>query len=120
MGKRGLQPRLAILERLPCERKREAELSWTELLNAPFGSVKPPYNWGKERVKARQPTMGEGEWPTRWDTPGTWIIWPREVLGGAMSTARGAVNTRSRWITTACSRGAGGTLMTEPPSGGRF
>jgi hypothetical protein len=64
MGKRGLEPLLAILERLPSERKREAELYWSELLIAPFGSVKPLYNWGEERVKARQPTMGKGEWPT--------------------------------------------------------
>lgn len=34
LGKRGLEPRLAILERVPSERKREAELYWTELLIA--------------------------------------------------------------------------------------
>ena len=44
MGKRGPDPRLAILERLPSEHKREAEQDWTGLLIGPFGSVKPPYN----------------------------------------------------------------------------
>lgn len=120
MGKRGLEPRLAILERLPSERKREAELYWTELLIAPFGSVKPLYNWGKERVKARQPTMGKGEWPTPQNTRTSWIIWPRGVIGGTINTARGAVNTGSLWITAVCSRGARGALTTEPTTGGRF
>jgi hypothetical protein len=34
LGKRGLEPRLAILEQVPSERKREAELHWTERLIA--------------------------------------------------------------------------------------
>ncbi len=32
LGKRGLEPRLAILECVPSERRREAELYWTERL----------------------------------------------------------------------------------------
>jgi hypothetical protein len=34
MGKRGLEPRLAIREQVPSERKREAKLYWTERLIA--------------------------------------------------------------------------------------
>jgi len=79
MGKRGLEPRLAILERLPSERKREAELYWTELLIAPFGSVKPLYDWGKERVKASQPTMGKGESGRRVGTHG--LLGPSGLAG---------------------------------------
>ena len=32
MGKRGLEPRWAIREQVPSERKREAKLYWTERL----------------------------------------------------------------------------------------
>lgn len=79
MGKRDLEPRLAILERLPSERTREAELYWTELLIGPFGSVKPPYNWGKERVKVSQPTMGKGESGRRVGTHG--LLGPSGLAG---------------------------------------